>query len=244
MQLQSGWAGVFVTCLRSHERHAEHEILTLFEEYVEQTLINSSDSENSKDHINISTKIECWEDKMNRELTELRKLKHNWLQVINIKTPCVIFIRTKWPLNPVEMVQDICEKIRSNKIKRIRWSQRLTPITLTALATLPNLENLAQKVLGPYFHENTSKTFKESFFAIRPNIRNHTKMTREQIIKTVAPIVGIKHKVDLKNYDLLIMVEVFKNICGISVVRDFDKLKKLNIASIMESTEKNYEKNI
>lgn len=35
-------------------------------------------------------------------------------------------------------------------------------------------------------------------------------MNRDEIIKTVARIVGPDHKVDLKNYDLLIIVEVFR----------------------------------
>jgi len=35
-------------------------------------------------------------------------------------------------------------------------------------------------------------------------------MTRDGIIKAVASLVGTKHKVDLKDYDVLILVEVLK----------------------------------
>jgi hypothetical protein len=35
-------------------------------------------------------------------------------------------------------------------------------------------------------------------------------MSRDDIIKKVADIVGPKHKVDLKNYDVLILVDIFK----------------------------------
>jgi len=48
-------------------------------------------------------------------------------------------------------------------------------------------------------------------FAIRPSLRNNGKnMTRDIIIKDVARLVGPGHSVDLKDYDLLILVEVYQ----------------------------------
>ena len=47
-------------------------------------------------------------------------------------------------------------------------------------------------------------------FCVRPNMRNHNTMKRDAIIKTLAGLVGQPHRVDLKNYDLLITVEIYK----------------------------------
>lgn len=47
-------------------------------------------------------------------------------------------------------------------------------------------------------------------FAIRPTLRNHNVLSRDIIIKQVATIVGPGHKVDLQNYDRLIIVEVYQ----------------------------------
>lgn len=47
-------------------------------------------------------------------------------------------------------------------------------------------------------------------FAIRTTIRNHHTMKRDDIIKQVATAVGDRHKVDLKNYDLLILVDIYR----------------------------------
>lgn len=41
-------------------------------------------------------------------------------------------------------------------------------------------------------------------------MRNHNIMKRDAVIKSVAGLVGQPHKVDLKNYDLLIMVEIYQ----------------------------------
>ncbi|KAL8954497.1 MAG: hypothetical protein Q9183_007087 [Haloplaca sp. 2 TL-2023] len=62
-------------------------------------------------------------------------------------------------------------------------------------------------------------------------------MKRDDIIRRVADIVGERHTVDLKNYDKLILVEVYRNILGLSVVgNEFEKLKKYNLAEIYEAS--------
>lgn len=55
-----------------------------------------------------------------------------------------------------------------------------------------------------------------SKFAIRPTIRNNDKLDRDYIIKAVADAVSqlnTSHSVDLKNYDCLILVEVYRVSC-------------------------------
>lgn len=47
-------------------------------------------------------------------------------------------------------------------------------------------------------------------FAIRPNLRNHNTLSRDKVIKQIASLVGHPHTVDLKNYELLIIVEVYQ----------------------------------
>lgn len=47
-------------------------------------------------------------------------------------------------------------------------------------------------------------------FAIRPSIRNNKEFSRDEVIKSVAAAVGPGHIVDLRGYDLLILVEIYK----------------------------------
>jgi len=56
----------------------------------------------------------------------------------------------------------------------------------------------------------------------------------------VAQAVGPDHKVDLKDFDLLILVEVYRNICGLSVVGgDFDTaMKRFNLDELASSANK------
>ncbi|KAJ5591125.1 hypothetical protein N7450_005097 [Penicillium hetheringtonii] len=76
-------------------------------------------------------------------------------------------------------------------------------------------------------------------FAIRPTIRGNNKFKRDDLIKTIAEIVGPEHSVDLTNYDLTILVEVSQNLMGMSVVQsDYDKLKRYNLAEIYDPSPK------
>ena len=95
-----------------------------------------------------------------------------------------------------------------------------------------------------------------SQFAIQPTVRYHTKpLNRDAVIKHVAEVVGGYHKVDLADYDLKIIVEVYQvysysrrirlahsskkltvssqTCVGMSVVGpEYERLKRFNIAEI------------
>ena len=47
-------------------------------------------------------------------------------------------------------------------------------------------------------------------FAIRPTLRNLNVLSRDSIIHQVAKLVGPGHEVNLKDYDLLVIVELYK----------------------------------
>jgi tRNA acetyltransferase TAN1 len=136
---------------------------------------------------------------------------------------------TRDPIDPVKLVREICvDTTRGNK--RTRWAQRFTPITATAYANLADLRSLAEKVLKPVFSGEGAPVK----YAIRPNLRDNTSLPRDTVIQTVASVIGREHIVDLKNYDVMILVETVKNITGMSVVTDFDKLKRFNVEQLYQ----------
>ncbi|KAK1251415.1 hypothetical protein MKX07_006894 [Trichoderma sp. CBMAI-0711] len=68
-------------------------------------------------------------------------------------------------------------------------------------------------------------------YAIRHTIRNHTALESQAVIKMIAGMIKPEHKVNLKNPDKVILVEIFQLFCGISVVdgREWEELKRYNI---------------
>lgn len=62
-------------------------------------------------------------------------------------------------------------------------------------------------------------------------------MKRDDVIKQIAQIVGPSHSVDLKHYDCLILVDIYRNILGMSIVgSDYEQLKRFNLAEIYDPT--------
>ncbi|KEQ69220.1 hypothetical protein M436DRAFT_56361, partial [Aureobasidium namibiae CBS 147.97] len=231
--------GIWATCDKGREGKCTGELRDLFNEYAQllygDELAAEAGAAGSDDEgdgeINIEAEIQ-------QELQDIRKPQAKPLfWSIKLDVQCVIFFKTRAPVEPVSFVRRICEDAaRHNAPKRTRFCNRLTPMTLMGKATEEGLEKTAKEVLAAHFHTEPRVPTK---FAIRPTIRNHTVMKRMEIIQKVASIVGPGHQVDLKNPDVFILVEIYTSICGISVVpNDYEALKRYNLAEIFEPSPK------
>lgn len=89
-------------------------------------------------------------------------------------------------------------------------------------------------------------------FAIRPSIRSHNTLKRDDVIKSIANLVDPQHKVNLGAPDKVILLEIYQvrfksasplkawiltcsmqTVCGISVVPgDWDTLKRYNLTEL------------
>ncbi|KAF9438722.1 THUMP domain-containing protein 1 [Entomortierella beljakovae] len=71
-------------------------------------------------------------------------------------------------------------------------------------------------------------------------VRHNVKVEREALVKMLASAAGKdqKHTVNLNEPNLVILAEVIKSICFLSVVKDYEKLRKYNIQSIFEDAQK------
>lgn len=184
-----------------------------------------------------------------RKTGSLKKEK-KLFEALEIGCECVIFVRMRPPLDPVDFVLRICKDLKyGSQVKKSRYAQRLTPVTCTMTANMDGIKNLSRKILEPiFYHSQIIQTF-----AIRPTLRNHSTLTRDDIIINIAdfiisaPIVStvettkagivylkdtevqkndqnLKHCVDLKNYEKMVLVECFKSSLGMAVVGpEFEK---------------------
>ncbi|WPG97963.1 Hypothetical protein R9X50_00074600 [Acrodontium crateriforme] len=258
--IQPGDSGIWVTCNKGKEAKCIGELRDLFNEYAELLYAdqlpkakNGDDDDDDDDDAGVAD----IESEIKAEVAGITKPSTEPLFThIKLDVQCVVFFKTVAPVEPVSFVKRICEDaMRDPGRKRTRFAQRLSPMTLMGRPTTEGLERVAKEVLAPHFHQEPFQSKKaghkrtvkaEGFivmpseqFAIRPTLRNHNILTRDSIIKQVASLVGPGHKVDLKEYDLLIVVEVYQNICGVSVVdNNFERLKRYNVAEIFDPTPK------
>ncbi|KAL1857826.1 hypothetical protein Plec18170_003050 [Paecilomyces lecythidis] len=240
--IETGDSGVFVTCDMGREHKSSMEALDLFSEglpqkvgNVEDDVSKAEDSDAEEDDI---------ETQIRKEMEGLKPKAGDkrLFQEIKMDMPCISFIRLDKSIDPVDLVHSICVDARENpEKKRSRWILRLTPVTAIRKTLSVNLEDFAREILKPHFHSGGPP----KKYAIRPNVRGNKQLGRDIIIKTVADVVGPDHSVDLKNYDLLILVDVIQNIIGMSVVGgDYDSLKRFNLAELYNPADKPQESRI
>ncbi|KAE8353570.1 hypothetical protein BDV28DRAFT_132857 [Aspergillus coremiiformis] len=223
--IESGDWGVFVTCDMGKEGKCISEALDLFSQSIEASEVGDQGGESSSDEDDIEAQIR-------KEVEGLKpgSAKPRQFQAIRLDIPCVSFIRFNQTIDPEKLVHQICLDAHANPDKkRSRYIQRMTPVRSIRKTLSVDLEAFAGEILKPHFHSGGGP----KKFAIRPAIRSNTKFDRDSVIKTVASVVGPGHSVDLKNYDLVILVDVIKNVIGMSVAgSDYEKLKRYNLAEL------------
>ena len=267
--IEPGDAGIWATCAMGKEGKSTSDLRDLFEDYASNVYGDSASSlEHSKDrsdgseHGEDDDAIEDIEASISAEVRDLKSAstkQASLFQAVKIDVQCVLFFKTRPPVEPVAFVRRICEDVDEGKtVNKCRFVKRLTPMSRMGKATMGGLEDLYRHVLPPVFGgvDNGAKKF-----AIRPTIRNNSSISRDCVIKSVAAAVGSGHIVDLTNPDVFILVDIYrvcllffayrpngqegkgltgeKNKLGIGVVgSDYEKLKRYNLAEINDKARK------
>ncbi|KAI9894278.1 MAG: hypothetical protein M1814_004132 [Vezdaea aestivalis] len=228
-QIEEGDAGIWATCERGREAKCVGELRDLLEQYATSPEEDAAD-ERTVEKVVIAP-AEDIEAELKQEVSALKTRRQTQFRNIKIDIQCLLFMTTPANIDPVTLVHDICkDSVTNARRKRGRWIKRLVPITLMGKATEKGLTETARKVLEPHFHAEGTETKK---FAIRPSIRAHDTLGKKWVIDTIAQLVGPRHSVNLKKYDCLIVVEIYKAMCGMSVLSgDYDELKKYNLSEL------------
>jgi len=170
---------------------------------------------------------------------------------VHLDLQCVLFFKTRPPIEPVDFVHRICRDVASKPgVMRSRYLNRLTPMTLLGRATEKGVEEVGKAVLKGHFQlargeespvRSTNPEIAACSYAIRPTIRNHNTLSRGEVINQVAALIGEKHPVNLTKPDKVIIIEIFQTVCGMSVVEnDWETLKRFNLAELFHPLPKSH----
>ncbi|KAF2972051.1 hypothetical protein GQX73_g1547 [Xylaria multiplex] len=247
--LEVGDTGFWVTCQRQKEMRAADEILSICEEYGQKLFGINSDAAGEDEEDQEDEDIETAIEKEIAAMKPANKPKDSPFDLVKVNVDCVLFMRTRAPVEPLVLVREICKDAAAAKDRslwRSRFVNKLTPITLTGKATEKGLEDVAKKVLSDHFRLADSETEEKDdieshacSYAIRPTIRAHTTLKRSEIIEKVANMISKRHKVELKNPDKVVIIEIFQTFLGMSVVdEDWEAMKRYNIHELYISASK------
>ncbi|KAF9466611.1 hypothetical protein BDZ94DRAFT_1251348 [Collybia nuda] len=224
--------GVWVSCVKGKESQTIAEIYELFESVaselwpIGEPKPGESAVEDSESELSIEAQVAKEVSAMKRPRPEPRFVN------CQTNTPCVVFISCKPPVDPVELIYKHIINVEKTGITRTRYTHRLVPVSDSCVANLPEIQTLCNSIFSSYFSHHPDKTFK---YKIELRMRNHTTIPRPTIINHIASCVPDSHTVALADPELFILVEVFKSICGISIVENYYKLQKFNVMEIANS---------
>lgn len=118
-------------------------------------------------------------------------------------------------LNPIEVSRTLREMVKKDPWS-IRKVMRFIPIEKECKMDLDEISKIA--------HELANKIGKDESFKVIVEKR-HCKIPSMEIIKKVAE--PINRKVDLENPDWIVLIEIVKDKCGVSVIRPQDIFRSL-----------------
>lgn len=235
--LEPGIKGFLATC-NFREKDCVRECYNLLNEYANSDEKIDSDATASQppneegasesddiEEEDISTQLENEIKTMNAS----SKLDRTRFQQVETKTPNCVFIKTTVP-NPIDLGVKIVRDIAATKKQKTRTLLRFIPVEVVCKASIEDIKNAAGKLFDKYFLNVEPKTFSIVF-----NKRYNNSVERMAIIRELADIVAFKnvqHKVDLKNAELSVVVEIIKGLCCLTVLPDYNELKKFNLVEL------------
>ncbi|KAJ7932680.1 hypothetical protein B0H13DRAFT_1592930 [Mycena leptocephala] len=222
--------GVWVTCVMGKEKQAVGELYELFNGLAAELWPETEEAKDDDDSDAEPDEGLSIEAQIANEVSAMKRpRKEQRFTNCQTNTPCVVFISCKPPIDPVKLVMKHVHDVEATGLTHTRYSLRFSPVVASCVTNLPEIQTLCRTVLEPFFGESVDQKFK---YKIELRIRNHTTLSRLALIEAIAQCVPEGHIVDLDDPELFIIVEVFKSICGVSVVRDYYKLQKFNVVEI------------
>ncbi|XP_021772133.1 uncharacterized protein LOC110736265 [Chenopodium quinoa] len=151
-----------------------------------------------------------------------------------IDTGCngVVFVlmrRRDGDPSPGELVQHMMESASATKKHMSRFLLRVLPVELSCYASEEEISRAIKPVIEQYFPVNAEAPIK---FAVQYDARANSGIERMKIIDAVAKAVPEPHKVDLKNPEKTIIVQIVKTVCLIGVVEKYKELAKFNLRQL------------
>nr|XP_020655235.1 THUMP domain-containing protein 1 [Pogona vitticeps] len=237
-------AAVEITC-NMNERKCVAEAYSLLGEYGE--LLYGPEQFTDQDEDRSSEKEEEEEEEeeeeddaeaaLKKEVDQIRtstEQRQRRFQSVESGANNVVFIRTLG-VEPDKLVHHILNDMHVTKKKKTRVILRMLPVLGTCKAFMEDMKRYSETFFEPWFKSPLKGTFQIVYKA-----RNNSHLNRVRVINELAGVVGHlnpENKVDLSNPEFTIVVEVIKNICCLSVVKDYVLFRKYNLQEVVKGVQ-------
>ena len=149
-------------------------------------------------------------------------------QAVDTKTSNCVFIKTTLD-HPNELVTKLLSDVMQSGKTKARFILKIFPVLGTCRAVEDKIEKLVEELVSSHFADRPLGTF-AIIYKVRCN-----NLSRDVILPTVGKAVYKacpSSKVDLTNPDYVISVDVLTKFACISIMKDFNRLKKYNLQEL------------
>ncbi|KAJ3693725.1 hypothetical protein LUZ60_009205 [Juncus effusus] len=219
------------------EKKSEENGEQIAEEQTKKQKIENTTTTNDDNKNKYISEEKTIDELINEELKQMGDKKKR--KFLGLDTTCngVIFIQMQkkdGDPNPAEIVQYIMNSAFSTRKHMSRFILRMIPTEIVCYASEEEITRAIKPLVDKYFPEDSSTPKK---FAVIYASRANTGIDRMKIINAVAKSIPSPHKVDLKNPDKTIIVEIIKTNCLVGVVEKYKELSKFNIRQLTSPQE-------
>ncbi|XP_063606730.1 THUMP domain-containing protein 1-like [Penaeus indicus] len=200
------------------------------------------DSESEEEDLDIDAAIKADVSELQKEGDKKERCRRRFQQVECAAKNC-IFISTTLE-NPLELSMKIMDSILETQKQRTKKLLRMIPVQKTCKAFQKDIEGALETLAKAYF-EKESKTY-----CIVSKIRNNSLIKREDLTQSLISVLqgaNSDNAPDLKTPDVVVNVDVIKNVCCLSILpgyfTPYCKYNLVGIANKHKEPEKEQGKN-
>ncbi|KAG2028291.1 hypothetical protein BDR03DRAFT_1029747, partial [Suillus americanus] len=153
--------GIWATCVKGKEKGTVGELYDLFESLATDMWPIEGHDSSANDRDNGSDAGENEDDletQIAKEVAALKrpKVEKRFANCLT-NTQCVIFISCKPPVDPVKLVMKHVDNVQKTGVTRTKYTHRLTPVSGTCVANLPELHSLCRRTVAAYCAQENSE---------------------------------------------------------------------------------------
>mmetsp|Transcript_34849 Transcript_34849/g.73306 ORF Transcript_34849/g.73306 Transcript_34849/m.73306 type:complete len:313 (-) Transcript_34849:400-1338(-) len=245
--LVAGVHGILITCDIHTEKKAIRECLTLLERLIDEDQLPVSGQSAAAPSLPApSVSIDLAAAKPSRsslgsalasELAELREMSkpskgrpQRALSVLQTGCAGNVFIKLETSLDPTHLVDRVIHQAAESGFSQAPHVVRMLPIHATCPAHREHIMQAAAPLLEELRGTKVS-------YAIEWRRRCNTGIDKKEVIDGVAAAVGLlapEARVDLGQPDAVVLVDVMKSICSLSVLMRWQQMHHYNLRAASE----------
>ncbi|KAF0683946.1 Aste57867_24027 [Aphanomyces stellatus] len=241
-----GFSAVLVTCDKTKERQVVKDILNILNDTADilypKKVDENADDDNDDAAKDDDAKPKSSAEMLQEEIAGLKKDakagKTGRFTALDSGVKGIILVQFLDESMDVKKVIDhIFQQVQNTMEFSSRFIQRMIPLEKMCYPSVEDITACATPFIERHF-----KDTKDIQYSVEVRKRNSGNIASMDIINACVAVVGAQHKVNLTKPEVVIVIEIFKNVCGVSVVTNFHQHKKFNVRMILEPPPKDTEK--